>query len=180
MQITNLRIGMTKNMGNYESAKLEAEAVPSDGQTAESLFTELSQYIESQLPSKVPMTEAPPFTSDAPRKSKPAQSSKKPARKAKGGRPPKHKKALKTVLSTKSVSDFADAFELLMELVDKFSLDEWREACRQARDHYKSLMGESGTTVSEELTERVSKLFTTVLTNIQERLSNETSEQKAS
>ena len=50
MQILSIRCGLTRNLGNYESAKLEVEAAPSDGQSSDELLTEVKGYLEKALP----------------------------------------------------------------------------------------------------------------------------------
>ena len=70
MQITNLRLGVTKNLGNYESAKLEAEAIPTDGQTAEALLAELKEFVNKQLDEQPDHKTAKP---DTKKQSKPKQ-----------------------------------------------------------------------------------------------------------
>lgn len=50
MIITNMRYGFTKNLGNYESCKVEIEGIPNDGQTADEVMTELKAYVAAQLP----------------------------------------------------------------------------------------------------------------------------------
>ncbi len=49
MQILSIRCGATRNLGNYESAKLEVEASPSDGQSSAELLTELNDYLEKSI-----------------------------------------------------------------------------------------------------------------------------------
>ena len=49
MQVLSVRCGLTKNLGNYESAKLEIEASPSDGQTADQLLEEVGAYLNKQV-----------------------------------------------------------------------------------------------------------------------------------
>ena len=50
MQILSIRCGLTRNLGNYESAKLEVEAAPSDGQSTSDLLVEVKDYLEQALP----------------------------------------------------------------------------------------------------------------------------------
>lgn len=50
MIVTNMRYGFTKNLGNYESCKVEIEGIPNDGQTADEVMAELKAYVAGQLP----------------------------------------------------------------------------------------------------------------------------------
>jgi hypothetical protein len=66
MIVTNMRYGFTKNLGNYESCKVEIEGIPNDGQTADEVMVELKAYVSAQLPGPAngaptePVTEAKP------------------------------------------------------------------------------------------------------------------------
>lgn len=53
MQVLSVRCGLTKNLGNYESAKLEIEAAPSDGQPADQLLAEVNEYLQKQVEAAV-------------------------------------------------------------------------------------------------------------------------------
>jgi hypothetical protein len=53
MQVLSVRCGLTKNLGNYESAKLEVEAAPSDGQTSDQLLAEVNDYLSKQVEAAV-------------------------------------------------------------------------------------------------------------------------------
>lgn len=66
MIITNMRYGFTKNLGNYESCKVEIEGIPNDGQSADEVMTELKAYVAAQLPG--PQNGAETSTSPAPKK----------------------------------------------------------------------------------------------------------------
>lgn len=48
MQVLSVRVGKTINTGNYSSLKLELEASPSDGQTADQLLAEVGEYLDKQ------------------------------------------------------------------------------------------------------------------------------------
>lgn len=50
MLITSVRYAFTRNLGNYESVKVEVEAAPSVGQDPETVISELRGYVEANLP----------------------------------------------------------------------------------------------------------------------------------
>lgn len=53
MIISNVRYAFTRNLGNYESVKVEVEAAPSEDQNPETLISELRGYVEANLPGAV-------------------------------------------------------------------------------------------------------------------------------
>jgi hypothetical protein len=90
MQVLSVRRGVTKNLGNYQSAKLEIEAAPSDGQSAEQLLAEVRDSLSKQI------DDVGVALGDEPAKSKPKAKAAdsplaedKPAEPKKRGRKPK-------------------------------------------------------------------------------------------
>ncbi len=47
--ITSVRFGLTKNQGNYESARLEAEAMVGDSNSPEEILEQLKSWVSSRL-----------------------------------------------------------------------------------------------------------------------------------
>jgi hypothetical protein len=50
MIISSVRYAFTRNLGNYESVKVEVEAAPSENQNPETVISELRAYVEANLP----------------------------------------------------------------------------------------------------------------------------------
>jgi len=151
MQLTSLRLGMTKNLGNYESAKLEAEAIPSDGQTAAELFAELSSYVETQLsggkPEGGPAKEAAEPKKSTAEKSTAEKSTaeKSTAKKssAKKSTKAEHEKELQYVLDSESIEELLERFNVLRDpaaqFVSEFGTDGWEAAVTSIADRYRKL-----------------------------------------
>lgn len=53
MQVLSVRVGMTKNLGNYESAKLEVEASPENGQNIDEFLSEVNNFLGQQVEAAV-------------------------------------------------------------------------------------------------------------------------------
>ena len=107
MQILSIRCGLTRNLGNYESAKLEVEAAPADGQTSAELLEEVKDYLEKAMP------EVGAGSAKKPAAKKSASTSAPLAGKGKGKKRTKKeiaaaKKAEKAAVGTKNLKDWAD------------------------------------------------------------------------
>jgi len=161
MQITSLRLGLTKNLGNYESAKLECEAIPTDGQTAGELLSELNNYVVSEL-AKAGQNGTPPMKAGgnsgkagaategntAPAKppaSKGTKATKAKATKPKVGKKEKDaaKKELQYAIDSESHQELLDRFNDLRDpgkpFITTFTLDEWADAVNSVASRYKAL-----------------------------------------
>lgn len=53
MQVLSVRVGLTKNLGNYESAKVEVEAAPENGQNIDEFLSSVNTFLNEQVESAV-------------------------------------------------------------------------------------------------------------------------------
>ena len=154
MQVLSVRCGVTKNLGNYESAKLEIEAAPSDGQTADSLLAEVGKYLENQIASSNGNGKGKPVKTEAPLKNPAPEPCSEPAptKEPKRGRPakkttdpavanvnkPNHAKELQYTLESQTMGELFDRFNTLSKLSAEFG-EGWKDVITTAHDKYKEL-----------------------------------------
>lgn len=53
MQLLSVRLGLTKNLGNYESAKIEVEAAPENGQSLDDFLGKVNDFLGEQVEAAV-------------------------------------------------------------------------------------------------------------------------------
>lgn len=144
MQVLSVRCGVTKNLGNYESAKLEVEAAPSDGQTADQLLAEVNDYLGRQVEAAVAAgsskdkpakTTKPKASTEAPLKSDPTDAAtaastatqaatsqtEKPATKPKASKADKQKSVAVDAKSMEKETKFTIESQTLEELAERFN-----------------------------------------------------------
>lgn len=113
MIVTAVRYAFTRNLGNYESAKLEIEAIPNEGggQTAEQVLAEVKAYVMGNLPGPLNgAVDAPPA---------------KPEKKTGNSRTKKADKL-------KAPADIEGAFAAITSMTDGNSLAVLFNACRDS------------------------------------------------
>jgi hypothetical protein len=151
---------MTKNLGNYESAKLEVEAAPSDGQTAEQLLVEVNDYLSKQM-NGMPVTEKPvkkdKAKADPPlpktdavtpakmveakppaEKKARGKGSKKAELQAAAAAPPSPEQELQYAIDSETLPELLERFNNVSKMRDKFA-EQWEAAVTRIADRYRKL-----------------------------------------
>lgn len=178
MQLSSLTMSYTKNLGNYESARLEVTAAPSEGQDNISLFTEVEAFLVEQLEGANPT----PKGAQPPQKTTPAKktttakkgtkktTAKKGTKKspAKGGPDPEQfskatgldpdpDKALSRVKDSSTPEQFLKTFNELRLFVDFYpNVDEWNDIVTELADHYRALPKEG---MDKEVKQEITAAF---------------------
>lgn len=160
MQVLSVRCGMTKNLGNYESQKLEIEAAPSDGQTAESLLSEVNEYLTNQLSAAAPTDKKAPLADkpkeavvkDTALKLSEEPAGKKTTKSRSTGKAAKQAELLQTearkvgkfVLDAETFEEFHDRLTEYVGKADALPLEERAGIYREIYGYYKMLNGKIG------------------------------------
>jgi hypothetical protein len=169
---------MTKNLGNYESQKLEIEAAPSDGQTADSLLAEVNDYLMNQLSSTNGTTEkAKPPLADKPKQvekkpdpimagsapsgecSTETSPPKKTTKSRSSGKAAKQAEMLQTearkvgkfVLDAETFEEFHDRLVEYVSKGDALPLEERATIYREIYGYYKTLNGKIGALADQKV-----------------------------
>lgn len=162
MQVLSVRCGMTKNLGNFESAKLEVEAAPSDGQTADQLLAEVNGYLNKQC-AALPVSANGNGKSDKPAKGKAAEAPLKTSEQksyeqvvaeatellspnktntdkkaAANANKPDTGKELRYALESETLEELLDRFNGVRKMARDFG-DKWEEAVTKIADRYRKL-----------------------------------------